>query len=731
MIGNYRIVSELGKGGMGMVYRAEHTQLGRPAALKMLLPQLSNDPAIVQRFFNEARAASAIDHPGMVEIYEFGTHTDGRAYLVMALLKGESLAQCLERGPLAPLDGAAIVAQVLSVIAAAHAGGIVHRDLKPDNIFLVPNELVAGGVQVKLLDFGIAKLADEQGGGLKTQTGALIGTPAYMSPEQCMGRSDLDHRTDLYAIGCILFHVLVGRPPFVSDQGTGMLIAAHLRDAPADPRSFDPRIPDALAAITLRLLEKDPAARFQSAVEVRAALAGAGVVAPTTTQHAVTGGPSGLRSVVSPSAQRFVGREAYDATTAPTTGSGRGNLAPAPTTASGSAAQLVGAPAPVAKPGGKRPYVIVGGLLFALAGVGVFAMVSRGGDEPSTAAVTPAPSSPPPSTSNHAVGSNAAPAPAPAPPPATPAPVALAPVAPPSAALAGPPPAPVLPAGALAPSPVAEIECPHGQAETDDTRGHCCWPGQAWSSTKSACVGVPTCPPGFRVAREACIALPAEADPSSPVPTVAASAAPELSLDASVYPPSTEVHIRFAVPLSAPKTSRAWVAIAPVGSLPSIYSTWKYVPDGAIQIQLKAPAAEGAYEVRLHTDYPAKSFNIARTAPFAVRADAEPPAPAAPTPLAKQRFTPASTIATVGMQLTIRFGTQLRALPGEQFWVTTVKAGSLDTVWGKYAYVPDSARKMSIDLPTEPGDYEIRLHANYPKQSTNVVYRVPIRLDPK
>ncbi|MBA3541365.1 MAG: serine/threonine protein kinase, partial [Deltaproteobacteria bacterium] len=258
VIGKYRVVSELGKGGMGVVYRAEHTQLGRPAALKMLLPQFSSDAAIVQRFFNEARAASAIDHPGIVEIYDFGTHTDGRAYIVMSLLSGESLEQRLHRGPIPPLEGATIIAQVAGALAAAHARSIVHRDLKPDNIFLVPNELMPDGIQIKLLDFGIAKLAGDQAGDFKTQTGMMMGTPAFMSPEQCMGKADLDHRTDLYSVGCILFHILCGRPPFVSDQGTGVMIAAHIRDPAPDPRTINPQIPASLAAIILRLLHKDP-----------------------------------------------------------------------------------------------------------------------------------------------------------------------------------------------------------------------------------------------------------------------------------------------------------------------------------------------------------------------------------------------------------------------------------------------------------------------------------------
>src|SRR5262249_37748988 len=158
----------------------------------------SSDPNIVQRFFNEARAASAIDHPGIVEVYDFGTHSDGSAYIVMELLKGESLEHRLVSGPLPPTEGATILAQAAAALGAPHAPGIAHRYLQHANTYPVPNELVAGGTQVKLLDFGIAKLADEKQAGFKTQTGALMGTPAYMSPEQCMGRADLDHRTDIY-----------------------------------------------------------------------------------------------------------------------------------------------------------------------------------------------------------------------------------------------------------------------------------------------------------------------------------------------------------------------------------------------------------------------------------------------------------------------------------------------------------------------------------------------------
>jgi serine/threonine-protein kinase len=681
VIGNYRIVAELGKGGMGLVYRAEHVQLGRPAALKMLLPQLSHDPGIVQRFFNEARAASAIDHPGIVEIYELGTHTDGRAYFVMALLKGESLAHRLQRGPLGSLDGASLVAQVVGVIAAAHARGIVHRDLKPDNIFLVPNELVSGGVQVKLLDFGIAKLADAQGSGLKTQTGALIGTPAYMSPEQCLGRSDLDHRTDLYAIGCILFDVLCGQPPFTSQHGTGALIAAHLRDPAPDPRTLDPHIPDALALITRRLLEKDPAARFQSAVELRTALVAAGAVAPTVIpQPAVEG-----ITTASPSTRRYAGPEAYSATTAPTT-------------AGGSAGQVVTTPSPA--PSSKRVYWIVGALLVALGGVGLFAAVSHGGDD-ARSGMTTAASVPPTATAIRAPAPAMAPAPAPAP-----------------ARAAPPDPAPPEPS-------IAEAECGPGQARSDDTRGHCCWPAQAWSSAKARCVGTPVCPPGQRVAKEQCIQIPVVAE-SPPASRVAASSTPRLSIDGTAYQPGSTIEIKFSAPMAAAPGNRAWIAIATPSLPPSSYGAWKFVDNGTRRITLNAPATAGDYEIRLFTEYPAKDYNVAQTARFTVDVRST----AVVTPRAQQRFALGASKTTPRATVEMTFPTSLNALPGEQFWVTIVKAGEPDASWGTYAYVRAGAKRTALQAPQDPGAYEVRLHANYPKQTTNVVFRAPLRVEP-
>ena len=546
VIGNYRVSRELGRGGMGMVYAAEHVQLGRPAALKMLLPQLSADPTIVQRFFNEARAASAIEHPGIVAVYDYGTHTNGGAYIVMELLKGESLQQRLSRGPMSPQEAASIVAQVAGALAAAHARGIVHRDLKPDNIFLVPNELVAGGIQIKMLDFGIAKLAGEQGGGMKTQTGALIGTPAYMSPEQCMGRSDLDHRTDLYSLGCVFYHMLSGRPPFVSDQGTGMILAAQMRD-PAPP--LPPSVPASLAAITMRLLEKDPAARYQTAAEVRSALVDAGAAAPPTKAPVQTPAPTGYEPTIAPISV---------------------------TTNSGAAAQML-TPAPTAasKPRGKGMWIGIAAVLAVGAGIAVFVATQKGEPAKVAAANDPAPMPAAPA---------AVPA-APAPVPAATAPVPAAPV-------------PVVPAVA----PPLEA-CPTGQERDDDTQGHCCWPDQAWSSAKNKCIGKPTCPKGFVAKGEAC------AEPPPVVP--AASVSPEhFGVAASTVKAGEPVALVFPEPLKAKTGEQYWAAIVAVGQPDSEWGVWAYVPDAARRMVLKAPTTPGDYEVRLHGNYPTKSYNV-------------------------------------------------------------------------------------------------------------------------
>jgi len=266
VLGDYRIVRRLGAGGMGVVYHAEHVLLGRSAALKVLRGHFSVDDSIVERFFNEAKAASSIRHPGIVEVYDFGQH-DGRAFLVMAFLEGESLETRLVReGALSIPQAVRIARQVASALAAAHAQGIVHRDLKPDNVFLVPDPDLPGGERIQLLDFGIAKLTPAPGDSevSKTQTGAIMGSPLYMSPEQCQGAGGVDPRTDLYSLGCVLYRMLAGRLPFNANFAAD-IIASHLRDTPPPLVEFRPEVSPELVEVVSALLAKDPGDRFTDA----------------------------------------------------------------------------------------------------------------------------------------------------------------------------------------------------------------------------------------------------------------------------------------------------------------------------------------------------------------------------------------------------------------------------------------------------------------------------------
>jgi len=274
--GNYRVTELIGEGGMGVVYLAEHPGIGRRAAVKILRPGLTDNPELARRFFNEARAANAIRHPGIVEVFDCGTLPSGTSYIVMELLEGESLASRLrEKGPMAVEDARRIAAQTASALAAAHAAGIVHRDLKPDNLFLVPDDRDAAQEMVKVLDFGIAKLG-QQGSNVnsvKTRTGSVMGTPAYMSPEQCRGTREIDHRTDIYALGVILFEMLCGRAPFVS-EGFGEMVHMHISQPPPPPRTINPAIPEDLERLILWCLAKEPDERMQTMGDVHAALTG-------------------------------------------------------------------------------------------------------------------------------------------------------------------------------------------------------------------------------------------------------------------------------------------------------------------------------------------------------------------------------------------------------------------------------------------------------------------------
>ncbi|HEX7839591.1 MAG TPA: serine/threonine-protein kinase, partial [Kofleriaceae bacterium] len=256
---------------MGAVFLGEHTLIGRRAAIKVLLPELSSKRDSVDRFFNEARATTAISDPGIVQVFDFGFTSDSIAYIVMELLEGEQLDVRLARlGKLTPADALRITRQAAGSLGAAHAVGIVHRDLKPENLYMIRDPEAPGGERPKILDFGIAKLGDEVPDRVRTRTGAVLGTPVYMSPEQCDGAGRVDHRADIYSLGCVLFHLLTGRPPF-DLPGVGALISAHLRETPPPPSSQVAPLPPGLDELVLRCLAKAADDRFATMLELQQA----------------------------------------------------------------------------------------------------------------------------------------------------------------------------------------------------------------------------------------------------------------------------------------------------------------------------------------------------------------------------------------------------------------------------------------------------------------------------
>jgi hypothetical protein len=352
VIHGYRIDRALAedKGGFGEVFFAVHTESGAEAVVKALKPAMSANREFVKRFFNEARAAASIHHPGIVAVHNVGYHED-RAYLLMEKLRGEDLETRLRRGPL-PVDRALqFLRQAAGAIGAAHDRGIVHRDLKPANLFIVTDPDVVGGERVKVLDFGIAKLTHDVGT-MKTQ--GVFGTPAYMAPEQCASTADVDGRADLYALGCILYEMIAGRPPF--GHGGLELVAAHLRDEPPPLRAVAPWAPPEVEAVVMKLLRKRREERHATCAELVAALG--------TTATGIPGGPvSGQMA------------------------------APVPPVMSMAPTQ----PAVVARPSGpssvaprRTPWMVIALVLLVVAGGATAAVIAMSGDDPPTEMVAAA-----------------------------------------------------------------------------------------------------------------------------------------------------------------------------------------------------------------------------------------------------------------------------------------------------------------------------------------------------
>ena len=288
-VGRYTLERLLGQGTFGKVYEARDSKLGRKLALKILNPEQGQYPEIRQRFVQEAQVTACISHPGIVCVFDAGELDDltfapppsgaarlgraeacrGTAYIAMELLAGESLhARLVRRGPMSSDKVREIGRQAASALEAAHYAGIIHRDLKPENIFLVPDPAAIDGERIKVLDFGLAK--PTLTASVKTQAAMVFGTPAYMSPEQCESTRDIDSRSDIYALGCVLFQLITGKMVF---EGTlRELVLQHRTATPPSIRSLVPHADPALDALIMAMLAKDPAHRPQTMGDVVRAL---------------------------------------------------------------------------------------------------------------------------------------------------------------------------------------------------------------------------------------------------------------------------------------------------------------------------------------------------------------------------------------------------------------------------------------------------------------------------
>jgi serine/threonine protein kinase len=297
-LGKYELRDKLGSGAFGVVFTARDPSLDREVAIKVLRPGHLANPAIVQRFLQEARATARIAHPGIVTIHDCGqveTSIGPTAFIAMELLSGESLASRLARcGRLAPEAAIEIIRQAASALEAAHRADVLHRDLKPDNIYVVPDPAIPRGERVKVLDFGLAKLGHDGNTQLKT----VFGTPRYMSPEQCRSSTQVDHRSDIYSLGCILFELVTGVAPF--DGDVRQLLEHHQRTVAPRARSLAPELSSALDDLIAEMLAKHPMNRPQTMGAVQRGLQHGGDALEATTAPAPRAASSPGANMVAP-----------------------------------------------------------------------------------------------------------------------------------------------------------------------------------------------------------------------------------------------------------------------------------------------------------------------------------------------------------------------------------------------------------------------------------------------
>jgi serine/threonine-protein kinase len=354
LAGRYRLDEVIGRGGMSTVYRATDLALDRVVAVKVALdPVAEENPTYVARFKREARAAAAINHPGVVTVYDAGADGPTR-YIVMEHVEGKSLSDLLRvERPLDPDRAAGIAEQVADTLAVAHAAGIVHRDIKPGNIMVGP------GDRVKVLDFGIARVRD---GVTLTQTASVLGTAPYMAPEQAMG-NPADARSDIYSLGCVLYEMLTGQPPFMADVPAAVL-HQHVRVPVKPPRERNPDVPPALDALDVQMLAKNPEDRPQTAAEVRDRLAGF-----------LTGDPTVPTTPIAPVEVLAAAAAVPQAATVPQPAT----PAPEPTAPTTALPPPTRAPAPAPRRRGAGPWVALAAIAVVLLGAAVaYALAGAG-----------------------------------------------------------------------------------------------------------------------------------------------------------------------------------------------------------------------------------------------------------------------------------------------------------------------------------------------------------------